>query len=295
MKIKKIEKVNINEDVYNLHIKDDHNYIVEGVVVSNCHTAKADSIKGIMEKLADCPYRVGLTGTLDDVKTNIMVLQGLFGKIFRMETTKNLMDRGILSKLEINMLELRHPEQDCQKVSTMKYKEEMDFICSHMKRNLFIKNLSLKLKGNTLVLFQYVEKHGDILRNLIETDATANRKIFYVFGGTAAAQREEIRGIVENEKDAIIIASYGTFSTGINIRNIHNVILASPSKSKIRILQSIGRGLRLATGKSCMNLFDIIDDLSFNGKNNYVLNHALERFKYYEAEQFEFEIHTIEL
>lgn len=266
-----------------------------GVVVDEVHGAAADSIKGIMEKLINCPYKIGMTGTLKDTKTSLMTLQGLFGKIFKMETTRNLINRGILSDIEINMLEIAHPESECKLVSTMKYSEEMDFICAHVKRNLFIKNLTIKLKGNTLVLFQYVEKHGDILRNLIETDAAANRKVFYVFGGTAAKQREEIRGIVEKESDAIIIASYGTFSTGINIRNITNVVFASPSKSKIRILQSIGRGLRLALGKTCMLLFDLIDDFSFEGKNNYVLNHALVRLKYYEDEEFGFKIHPIKL
>ena len=296
MRIKSKRIVEKTDKVYNLHIKDDHNYIVTGGnVVSNCHAAKAESIKGIMEKLKECPYRVGVTGTIDDVNTHILVLQGLFGKITRMETTRNLIDRGILSDIEINMLELKHPDSECELVSSMKYQDEMEFICSHMKRNLFIKNLALKMKGNTLVLFQYVEKHGDILRNLIETDAAANRKVFYVFGGTAATQREEIRKIVENEDDAIIIASYGTFSTGINIRNIRNLILASPSKSKIRILQSIGRGLRLALGKSKLVMFDIIDDLSFNGRNNYVLDHALQRLVFYENEQFEFKIHQLEL
>lgn len=266
-----------------------------GVVVDECHGAPADSIQGIMKKLEDCPYRIGMTGTLRDTKTSLLVLQGLFGKIFTMETTRNLIDRGILSDIEINMLELSYDKSECKTVSTMKYKDELDYICQHTKRNLFIKNLALNLKGNTLVLFQYVENHGELLRNLIETDASATRKVFFVYGGTPTTQREEIRHIVENETDAIIIASYGTFSTGTNIRNIINIIYASPSKSKIRILQSIGRGLRLALNKTGMILFDIVDDFEYDGRNNYVLEHSLVRLKYYEDEQFGFKIHPIKL
>ena len=170
----------------------------------------------------------------------------------------------------------------------------MDYIVSNEKRNKYIRNLCLSLQGNTLCLFQYVEKHGKILKELIE-DKAQDRKVFYVHGGVEADERENIRAITEQSDNAIIIASYGTFSTGINIRNLHNIIFASPSKSRIRNLQSIGRGLRLKDNNSSATLYDIADDISHNGKENYTLQHFKQRINIYNEEDFEYEIHNVEL
>ena len=122
-----------------------------------------------------------------------------------------------------------------------------------------------------------------------------DRKVFFVYGGTDAKTRNDIRGIVEKEKNAIIIASYGTFSTGINIRNINNVVFSSPSKSRIRVLQSIGRGLRTSANKDSIRLFDLSDDLSYKSKINFTLNHFNERLNIYNEEQFNYKIDRIKL
>ena len=170
----------------------------------------------------------------------------------------------------------------------------MDFLFQHHKRNTFIQNLALKQKGNSLVLFQFVEKHGKILYDMIESKAK-NRKVFFVYGGTDAEQRENIRKITEGESNAIIIASFGTFSTGINIRNLHNIIFASPSKSKIRNLQSIGRGLRIGDQKVKCNLYDIGDDLTWRSRQNYTLLHMKERIKMYSNEQSDYKFKKVDL
>jgi len=177
----------------------------------------------------------------------------------------------------------------------MKYQDEMDFIVSNLKRNKFIQNLTLSLNGNTLLLFQFVEKHGKILYESISKAVEDDRKVFFVYGGTDASTREKIREITENESNAIIIASYGTFSTGINIRNLHNIIFASPSKSRIRNLQSIGRGLRKGDAKDRATLFDIADDLRYKTKVNYTLTHFSERVKIYNEEEFEYKLYNIKL
>jgi superfamily II DNA or RNA helicase len=171
----------------------------------------------------------------------------------------------------------------------------MDFIVGFEARNKFIRNLAIKSGGNTLVLFQYVEKHGKVLLDLIKDKAHDKRKIFFVYGGTDTADREAIRHICESEEDAIIIASYGTFSTGINIPSIENVIFASPSKSKIRNLQSIGRGLRLKNGKTHCNLYDLADDLHWKSWKNHTLSHAAERYKTYAEEEFKLKMVEVEL
>ena len=174
------------------------------------------------------------------------------------------------------------------------YQEEMDYLVSNEKRNKYIRNLALSLSGNTLLLFQYVEKHGEVLKELID-EKGENRKIFYIHGGVETDEREQVRAITEKSDNAIIVASFGTFSTGINIRNLHNIIFASPSKSRIRNLQSIGRGLRLKDDKSTATLYDIADDLSYNEKENYTLAHFRERINIYNEEDFEYEIHNVEL
>jgi superfamily II DNA or RNA helicase len=170
----------------------------------------------------------------------------------------------------------------------------MDYLVSNEKRNKYIRNLCSSLQGNTLCLFQYVEKHGVILKQLIE-DKAEDKKVFFVYGGVEADEREKIRAITEQSDNAIIIASYGTFSTGINIRNLHNIIFASPSKSRIRNLQSIGRGLRLKDNNSHATLYDIADDISYNEKENYTLAHFRERINIYNGEDFNYEIHNVEL
>ena len=172
----------------------------------------------------------------------------------------------------------------------------MDYIVSHEKRNRFIRNLTKTRTGNTLVLFQYVEKHGRVLHSLIgDTLDYQTRKLFFVYGGTETKDRETVRSITENENNAIIVASYGTFSTGINIRNLHNVIFASPTKSKVRILQSLGRGLRLGDNKVKATLYDIADDFSWKEQRNFTLNHFMERINVYSEQELDYELDHVDI
>ena len=259
------------------------------------HLFKSKSLTEIMTKLVDCKYRIGLTGTLDGAHTHKLVLEGLFGAVNKVTTTKKLMDKKQLSNLAVRCLILKHSEANAKIVSKGKYQDEIDYLVSSKARNNFIRNLALKIKGNTLVLFQLVEKHGKELFKIINEKAEENRKVFYIYGGVETEEREKARAIVENENDAIIVASYGTFSTGINIKNLHNIIFASPSKSRIRNLQSIGRGLRLGDNKVNATLYDIADDLNYKSKENYTLKHFQERINIYNEEEFDYEIHNINL
>jgi len=263
------------------------------VIGDEAHLFKAKSLTSILTKLHLCKYRFGLTGTLDGMQTHRLVLEGLFGGLNKVVTTKELIDKKTLADFKIKALVLTYPEHECKIVKDMNYQEEIEFIVTHPKRNEFIRDLTLALKGNTLVLFQFVEKHGDGLYKQIN-EAT-ERKVFYVYGGTDTNEREEIRAITEGEKDAIIIASYGTFSTGINIRNLHNIVFSSPSKSRVRTLQSIGRGLRRSESKDTATLFDIADDITYKSKRNFTINHFLERINIYNEEQFDYEIKRIKL
>jgi len=258
------------------------------------HLFKAKSLTGILNKCTTTPYRFGTTGTLDGTKTHKLVLEGLFGPVYKVTTTRKLITDKALADLQIYNLILNYSDEIKKAVKGNSYQEEMDFLVQHEPRNKFIRNLALKQEGNTLVLFQYVEKHGKILFDMI-SEKGGDRKIFFVFGGTDTDQREEIRRITEGENDAIIVASYGTFSTGINIKNLHNIIFASPSKSRIRNLQSIGRGLRTSENKTSCNLYDIADDLTWKSKKNYTLLHMIERIKIYNDEHFNYKLIKVDL
>jgi superfamily II DNA or RNA helicase len=255
------------------------------VIGDEAHQFKAKSLIGIMTKLHNCKHRIGFTGTLDGSNTNQLVLEGLFGPVNKVVKTKQLIDKGYLSNLKINILLLQHDYSSFES-----YQEEMDYICRHERRNKFIQKLALNQTGNTLILFAYVEKHGQVLYDMINSKVSENRKVFFVHGGVDTEDREEVRKITETQHDAIIIASYGTFSTGINIKNLHNIIFASPSKSRIRNLQSIGRALRKSESKDSAILFDIADDFSKGERKNYTLNHMIERVKTYSQENFNYEI-----
>ena len=263
------------------------------IIGDEAHLFKATSLTKIMEKMVDCKYRFGFTGTLDGTVTNKLVLEGMFGPVMRVITTKELIDKKTLSDFRIKCLVLKYSDATRKVVKNSTYQSEMDFIVSHAKRNAFIKNLTLTRKGNTLLLFQYVEKHGRILYDMINEAAEDGRQIFFIYGGVDADTRESVRAITEKESDAIIVASYGTFSTGINIRNLHNIIFASPSKSRVRNLQSIGRGLRKGDDKDIATLYDISDDFSHKSYNNHTLKHFAVRVKMYNEENFDYKIYNI--
>jgi superfamily II DNA or RNA helicase len=280
------------QSVYNMPKKWFSDY---GTVIGDeAHLFKAVSLTKIMTKLDKCKYRVGLTGTLDGTKTHKLVLEGLFGTVNKVVSTSELQEKNQLADLKIFCLILQHDKDARHFLKDKTYQEEMDYLISNEKRNKYIRNLCLSLQGNSLCLFQYVEKHGEILKELIE-DKALDKKVFYVHGGVEADVREDIRAITEKSDNAIIIASYGVFSTGVNIRNLHNIIFSSPSKSRIRNLQSIGRGLRLKDNNSSATLYDIADDLTYNEKENYTLAHFRERINIYNEEDFNYEIHNVEL
>jgi superfamily II DNA or RNA helicase len=260
------------------------------VVGDEAHQFKSKSLISIMTKLCDAKYRFGFTGTLDGSQTHKWVLEGLFGPSYKIINTDELMKKGHLAKLDIKILLLKHPPNRFEV-----FEDEVQYIINHQKRNNFIKNLTLDLKGNTLVLFSRVEGHGQPLYDLINTSKVDDRHVFFIHGGVETDERERVREITEKESNAIIVASYGTFSTGINIRNLHNVVFASPSKSRIRNLQSIGRVLRKGENKVKATLYDIADDISYKSRKNYTLNHLIERIKIYNEENFNYDIVNIPL
>ena len=260
---------------------------IDCVIGDEAHLFKSKSLTGIMTKLHNAKYRFGFTGTLDGSKTHKWVLEGLFGDCERVTKTDDLIKSGYLSNFRIKILLCKHAPQHFET-----YHDEMEYLVEHKGRNNLIKNLVKDIKGNTLVLFNYIEKHGEPLYELINNTIDPERRLFFVHGGTDVEDREAVRQITETENNAVIIASYGTFSTGINIKRLHNIIFASPSKSRIRNLQSIGRVLRKGEGKDIATLYDIADDI---GGQNYTLRHLNERVNIYNDENFKYEVIRVNL
>ena len=267
----------------------------DSVFGDEVHLFKAKSLATMMDKCVNASYRWGTTGTLDGTETNKLVLEGLFGPTFTVTTTVKLMESQTLAELDISVLLLRYHNDICEMMADKSYQEEIDYIVTNPDRLRFVTNLATSQEGNTLVLFQFVEKHGKLLYDQVKEVADDDRKVFYVSGEVDAEVREEIRGIVEKQKNAIIVASLGTFSTGVNIKNLHNIIFASPSKSQVKVLQSIGRGLRKSEDGRTTVLFDLMDDMHYRQKKNYTLIHAIERMKIYKKEEFDFEIFEVKL
>tara|TARA_R110002020_G_scaffold253997_2_gene467750 strand:+ start:43 stop:1524 length:1482 start_codon:yes stop_codon:yes gene_type:complete len=275
------------QSIYKMPKEFFDNYKV--VFGDECHLFKAKSLTTLMTKLSQADVRIGTTGTLDGTQVHKLVIEGLFGRVRNVTTTKSLMEREVLSSLQIDCLVLQYSPTEIQEIKRAAYMDEIKWLIAHPKRNKFISELCSKIKGNTLVLFNYVELHGKPLYELI-TKMCPDKKVFFIYGGTDADQREKIRQIVDKEKEAILVASYGTCSTGINIRNINNIIFTSPSKSVVRVLQSIGRGLRRSESKDSVKLYDIADNLSYKKHTNHTMRHLDERIKIYTNEHFDYNL-----
>lgn len=262
------------------------------VVGDEAHLYKAKSLTTILEKTTSAPYKFGFTGTLDGTHTNKLTLEGLFGPVYKVTTTEKLIKDDHLADIIIKCLTLKYPEEVRRLCKDLTYQQEIEYISQNNKRNTFIKNLAESCKGNTLVLFQMVEKQGKLLEVLAKD---SKKKVHYIDGSVSAEERENVRKIAEENNDVIIIASYGTFSTGVNIKNLHNVIFASPTKSRVRSFQSIGRGLRKSLNKSKVTIYDLVDDIKHKNKENYTLKHFKERLKIYVEEKFKFKIYGYDL
>lgn len=268
------------------------------VVGDECHQFKAKSLTTIMEQLDEVKYRIGTTGSLDNTKINQLVLEGIFGNIHKVTSTSKLIDNQQLSPLKVTSILLKYPpklrQNFKQQFAKFSYQDEIEFLVQYEKRNKFIRNLTLSLSGNTLLLFRFVEKHGAVLYEMLK-NKDPSRQIFFIHGATDVADRENVRSVLSHETNAIVVASYGVFSTGINIPSISNIVFGSPSKSRIRNLQSIGRGLRIDQNKTHCNLYDLVDDLHWGSWKNFTLKHGAERYKLYLEENFNVQLVEVDM
>lgn len=260
------------------------------VIGDECHGAKAKTLIKIISAMENTPYRFGTTGTLDNIELNKATIEGLFGAQYKTTTTRSLIDQGHIADIKIKCICLRYPEEVCKQLRGKTYQEEIDFLTNYGPRNEFIKNLALSLKGNKLVFFRLIDHGKELYLKLSD-----NPNVFYIAGDVDVTDRESIRKAIEEKQDAILVASLGTTSTGVSIKKLHHMIAASPSKSKIKVLQSIGRMLRQHESKDYAVLYDLVDDLSIKNHKNYTLKHFEERLKIYDSEKFNHKIYNVRI
>ncbi len=266
------------------------------VIGDEAHHYDAKSMMSIMEKMSNAKIRIGLTGRLEDSKVHELILQGLFGPIHEPATSKQLRDRGVIAEPKLKVIMLKHTLKDCQKFAGGKdYRAEREFVITHSKRNTFICNLALSLKGNTLVLYRFVEAQGKPLYEELLAQSQADKPIFFINKDTSAEDRELIRLTFGKLDNAILIASTGTFVEGSNIPTLNNAIMATPVKSKITVLQSIGRLLRVKDDKTSAEIYDIVDDLTNGPKINYLMKHAIARMQLYKKSEFSYKTYRVQL
>lgn len=275
-------------------------------ICDEAHQADGKSLTGIIEALADTgKFRFGLTGTLKNTKIHTMQLMGMFGKIVQTKTTKELMELGVLTNLSIQCHVLKYTNREFAiNATTAKkdsaaavYQKEIMSVIDYEPRTKYILDLALTRPENTLILFNYVDKHGIPMYNAAKAmENSYKRQVFFISGDTPVDERERIRALFETQNNIVLFASYGTFSTGINIKNISHLILSHPTKSPVRLFQSIGRALRKLENKKLATLYDVVDDLSRGNKTkNILFNQYVERLELYETQQFSYSIKTIDV
>jgi len=237
--------------------------------------------------------KVGMSGSLHDAKINDIQLTALFGNINKSVTTKDLIDQNYLTPIEIKMIVLKYSEEESKIVSKLDYPTEQKFIMKHPQRFKILLKLFSKINNNSLVLFKNIA-YGKLLYEKLKL-VYPDRIVYYVAGSTDADTREQIRKLTETHKDAIIVASMQVFSTGINITSLKYLIFAQPYKSRIKIIQSIGRTLRKHNTKEKAIIIDLVDDFSYKSTKNFSLKHAVERLKIYKLEKFNYTTQEIKI
>jgi len=272
MKLIRRTEIDKPSEVYNLHVEDDHNYVVESAVVSNCHQVKNMNVLHnlLTTTFANVPIRWGLTGTIPEEEYNQVSLYSAIGPIIGKLSAKELQDKGYLAKCHVNILQTQ------DSVVYNDYQSELKYLVTSRDRLGWLakKIQEISETGNTLVLIDRIET-GEILHELIDGST-------FISGQMKSTKRKEAYKEINLADNAIMIATYGTTSTGISINRIFNLVLVEPGKSFVRVIQSIGRGLRKADDKDAVEIFDISSKCKFSNR------HLLKRKKFYDSVEYPF-------
>jgi superfamily II DNA or RNA helicase len=254
------------------------------ILTDEGHKITSASFKSIYGKVS---YRLACTGTLHDLKCNLLEMISLTGPVYEIASAKDLIAAGQLVPMRIKGIQLNYSDEVCKAFKKVDYDEEIGWITNNPRRNNFVSKLAVKCQGTTLILFRFIEQGQKLYEKIKEL--SPETPVYLIDGSVSKEDREAIR-LAANSEDAKIIASYGTTSAGINLPAIANIIDAHPVKSKITFLQSIGRGLRLKEGKTHCNLFTIGDNMTYKRKPNTSFQHFGERLKLLTEEGYQFDI-----
>ena len=267
----------------------------DSFICDEVHLAKGDSIQKIANKCINASYRLGVTGSLSDSYTDELVIRGAFGSVYKLIDNKEMIEKGYSTPYKIKCILLKYNEKISQAMKYLSWNDEVDFLLESPERNKYIAKLVKNLNNNTLILFEKIKKHGVPLLQLLKS-ALPDRKIFYIDGSISNDQRLKIIDYMKDHNDIILLATYQTFSTGINLRNLHNLVFSSPFKSKIRLVQSLGRMLRKMKDKDSVTVYDLVDDLSYKShKNNTLTQFTDNRMVYYDNEKADYKIYRVNI
>lgn len=291
MQIKKIRRIEKPKVVYNLSVEDNENYVANGIVVHNCHGLRGVKLSTMMQFCINADFKIGTTGTLPTSAVEKYDVKSVLGKTLYKITSEELINRGFLTSIIVANLFLQYPIDFIKENQERTYPEEVRLTEEYEDRMRILDIILRKtdLNHNMLILCNHVD-HLEATIDYLKEHAK-DRKVVKITGSVKSAEREFIRISAEESDGLIIVATYGTMSTGVNIKKIHEIILFADSKSKIKVLQSIGRGLRKHPEKSKVIIYDIIDDMRYKSKrgkvhSNYLYDHWLERSKYYIEQKF---------
>lgn len=262
------------------------------IINDEAHSVKSVELQKISKKCSNANFRLGFTGTMPKNDADKYNIQGALGPVIFKYKTKELVDEGVLSKIKIANCFIQYPDEISELGRRRNYNDEINLIEETVERNKafdFVFN-NIPDGQNTIILVNH-RKHLDSIADYIESNIDDKYTLYIIHGSIKPEDRENIRKTIDNSSNVILLATYQTVSTGVNIKRIHNVILGSSSKSEIRVLQTIGRGLRKHAQKDGVIIWDFIDDFSYENRNgnitkNHVYNHWEQRYKYYIEQEF---------
>lgn len=268
----------------------------EVFVGDEAHTVDTKSLHQISNDLVNAAWRIGTSGTLPDDEVKKTSIIGIFGPVYRAVTARELIDAGRATEPDISIHVLKH-NKTLNKGSRYNYPSEIDILLHSAERHKYILDLIDKSteSGNVVVFFRFAEKQGWRLRDDLIAKYGKDR-IRYIDKSVKGSVRNDIRLETETRSDLILVVTFKTFATGNNARNLHVLIFAHPMQAKDKILQAIGRGLRLHDSKDRIIIHDIADSL-YKSKNtrNHGFTHAMARISYYEDQKFNYTVNEIDI
>jgi len=276
------------------------------VCVDEAHFTQAKSVKETLAKCRNVVYRFGLSGTLEkDDFAERLTLQAFLGPLINKVSAEFLFQNKYATPVQVKVIKLNYLDEDTRdKLQQIRKRRnsidgakildiERKLVIESDIRLKYICDLVNKTTKNTLVLFHNVKAdYGKKIQERI-IEISKDKDVFYVDGETDIEKREYYKQSLEHGENKVLIASFGTFSTGISVKNIHNIVFAESFKSDKIIRQSIGRGMRLHSTKEKTNIIDIVDDFSYNGDKNFLIRHMEKRLEIYETQGFPYKIYDV--